>query len=194
MKGAQEYYIDCTDGSTLSSGDYFEINTPSEEFYADIVLNGSEADPKPVGKKRIKIDILSSDTDEQVASKVSEAIIRVKFNLPNALGKFSRAWNHGNEDHEANDPYASLRRYSVDFPSYGFISINGDSIGSFQDDDTVYHTHKLNGPWQKLASASPYEASLYGHDPAGAQNAGETGFKGQEGHPKNYYVLVTIQR
>lgn len=130
MSGNQLTTITCGAGSTVTAGSYFTFNSPSAQFYAYYVVNGSGTDPNLSGKIAVQVQINSTDTAAQVASKTQIAINSLYFASPKVQGLFPRFY-----DPNSNwDPNAATR-FSLT-PNFF-----GNNIGCIELDDTGSHAH-----------------------------------------------------
>lgn len=73
IKGVESTEVVTVAASAMSAGDYFTINSPTASYYVWYKKDGTGTDPAP-GGTGIEVDILSTDTAAQVASKTAEAI------------------------------------------------------------------------------------------------------------------------
>ena len=70
--GREATQIDFT-GHTIVGGDHFLINSPADSYYVWYTVDAAGADPAP-GGTGIQVDILSGDTDIQVAQKTQAVL------------------------------------------------------------------------------------------------------------------------
>ncbi|MBW1752047.1 MAG: flagellar hook protein FlgE [Deltaproteobacteria bacterium] len=82
---AETTTVACTAGSTLAGGEYFNISSPTVDYYVWYTVQGVGVDPAAanVGKTAIPVVLLTADTDIEVATKIVAEI--------DALGAFGAA-------------------------------------------------------------------------------------------------------
>jgi len=73
--------VTCGAAATLTTGDYFNISSPTTDYYVWYNVDAAGGDPAPSGKTGIEVAVLGTDTASQVATKTAAAI--------DALGAFS---------------------------------------------------------------------------------------------------------
>jgi len=76
IKGVESTTVVTGPASTLTGGEYFAISSPETNYHVWYSKDGIGADPSP-GGSGIKVDILSTDTEVQVAVKTADAIAGV---------------------------------------------------------------------------------------------------------------------
>jgi flagellar hook-associated protein 1 len=74
IKGVESTEVVTGAASTLSGGDYFTISSPTTDYYVWYDIDGGSTGPTVAGSTGIEVDILSTDTAAQVATKTAEAI------------------------------------------------------------------------------------------------------------------------
>ena len=74
IKGVESTEVVTGAASTLSGGDYFTISSPTTDYYVWYDIDGGSTGPTVAGSTGIEVDILSTDTAAQVASKTAAAI------------------------------------------------------------------------------------------------------------------------
>lgn len=121
--------------SAITAGAFFAANAITSggtiiPYYVWYKKDGVGTDPAPSDKTGIEVDILTADTDAQVAQKTQIAINQKFFAAPDYRGQFFRGWSNGS----SVDP-AEFNRYSYT------IGIIGDSIGTQEFDDFLFHSH-----------------------------------------------------
>lgn len=135
LGGHQVTTIVTTAATSITAGSYFtfSVNTTliNQNFYVWYIKDGVGVDPSP-GGIGIPVNIVSADTNLNVATKTMQAINSFYVTVPDFRGEFIRIWNNG----ASNDPDIALRA----FP-YGQGQIAGDVIGSFQLDEIYSHSH-----------------------------------------------------
>jgi len=166
------------------AGQYFEINSVEHNFYVDIILDGIENDPVPGGKDRIKLKLASTDTAEEKATKLAEALNSALFKLPDPRGYFFRAKDGG----IGRDPDADKRKDRGDRGD----GTTGDFIGTVQNGGVETHTHDnvtVDSP-----SGSPLQAAIPGAiQYEDAHKLTSLPYGGKETRAINIYVLETIK-
>lgn len=132
LSGRQISNIICTAGSSVPAGSFFEFNTVTESYYAWFKVSGVGTDPAPGGRVGIQVDILSSDTNANVATKTQIAINGYQYAVPDLRGMFIR----GMDDGSGNDPDVVNRfnNYSDSF---------GNEIGTIELDSNLSHNHQI---------------------------------------------------
>ncbi len=73
IKGVESTEVVAGAASTLNGGEFFAVNSPDTNYYVWYKKDGTGTDPAP-GGTGIQVDILSTDTAAQVASKTAAAI------------------------------------------------------------------------------------------------------------------------
>lgn len=127
--------VTVTAGSAVVAGSYFNLFATGDEYYVWYTKDGAGTDPKPGGKKPIKVSVLTADTNVQVASKTQVAINMKYFAAPDFRGCFLRGLGA-----VTGWPFDDQTRYS-------FIDgINGDVLGTFQLDSLKSHFHSATIP------------------------------------------------
>lgn len=164
--------------STIPAGAYFSINSTEKEFYVWYRKDNAGTDPKPSNKTAIVVDIVSADTNAQVAVKTQQAINRMYFGVPDYRGYILRGWDNG----AGNDPETG-ERYSL------VPGISGDMVGTFQLTENLYHAHE----YEKLDNTAPLVVQA-GTDqgqtltPTSTEASG-----GPESRPPNKNVNIAIR-
>lgn len=120
LYGCELSLITTNAASTLTAGDYFTINNSITTYVPWYRIDGAGSIPGASGTK-VAIDINSSDTDIQVATKTELELSKILFKVPKLSGYFIRGWDHG----EGIDPGASTRLGQR-------IGVFGDNIGTNQ--------------------------------------------------------------
>ncbi|MCG8476098.1 MAG: phage tail protein [Cytophagales bacterium] len=104
------------------------------------------------------------------------------FNVPDLRGRFARGVDNGSK----NDPDADSRTASASGGN------NGDSVGSYQDDEFKSHKHDINLWWRSFeGDFSKTKDQVYDNKGAETGYSGSTG--GNETRPKNVYVNWIIK-
>ena len=74
IKGVESTEVVTGAASTLSGGEYFTLSSPTTDYYVWYDIGDGSTGPTVVGSTGIEVDILSTDTAAQVATKTAEAI------------------------------------------------------------------------------------------------------------------------
>jgi hypothetical protein len=173
LGGCEQSKIITVAASTMSAGDYFLIYNSATTFVPWYRINNVGTEPSVIGTK-FPIDLDTSDTSTQVATKTTSALARVFFQTPKDTGYFVR----GQDDGAGVDPDAADR-----YPTQGFTN-SGDSVGTLQEDEFKSHLH---GDGCEAPPASGLGAGTV----AGRGNTLSTG--GNETRPINIYRMKIIK-
>lgn len=119
--------------SGIPAGAYFYFNTASDEYYVWYKKAGVGTDPAIADKKPILVEIEDADTATQVASKTQKAINMKYFASPDYRGYFIRATGESDEFLTDFDDRASF-----------IPGLDGDEIGTLQDDSLKSHAHPVS--------------------------------------------------
>lgn len=130
LNGWQETTVLTTAASAITTGSYFTINSTSTAYYIWYKKDGAGTDPAPASKTGIQVDIVTDDTNTQVASKTQRAINQLYFAAPDFRGQFLRGWDDG----AGVDPNAATR-YSL------VPGVIGDILGTFELCEVQAHYH-----------------------------------------------------
>ena len=130
ISGEQASAISVTAASAITTGSYFNFTTTGDAFYVWFKKDGVGTDPMVSGRLGIEVDIVTADTNAQVASAIVYAINSKYFAAPDLRGMFIRGWDNG----RGIDP-ESASRFSQN------TIINGDVIGSTEFDQVLDHAH-----------------------------------------------------
>jgi len=144
--------------SLLASGEYFEFGALSNglsdiPFYIYIVINNNVIDPAIGGKTGIPLYLDDTDSEDEVAAKLSAIMNPLYFKIPDTRGYFIRAWDHG----LGADPDAASRTNRGD-------GTTGDNVGTRQLDEFKSHQHlydfTFNGPAPDVASGTDLQSDI----------------------------------
>lgn len=181
ISGRQITTIVTVAGSAVPPGSYFSINTPTpSEYYVWYSVSGTGNDPAPANKTPIRVNILSTDTAAQVATKTQQAINQKYFAVPDYRGLFLRGWAHGS----ANDPDRDGRWSDV-------TDLFGDNIGTSEMYAIESHYHSLGDGYSGVKDDLGGEPGDINVGTAYLPNTLTYG--GAETRPINIYVNYAIR-
>ncbi|MFX0132176.1 MAG: hypothetical protein ACFFDN_00890 [Candidatus Hodarchaeota archaeon] len=143
--------------SALTGGEYFNIENSTEKFTPYIILDGAGEDPDVSGAPGVPIPITGSDDDHLVAEKVSKAISKIFFQVPDYRGLFLQ----GNDETGIYDKEANFRFSSGS-------EQNRLGVGTLQLDANKSHTHGLSQSSNVPAENAQYLPSSNAYVPADA--------------------------
>lgn len=183
ISGFKVTNIITTAGSSITPGSFFNLNAQSQQYYVWYQKDGAGTDPAPSGKLQIKVSILSTDTDVQVATKTLLAINSKYFATPDLRGMILKGWDNG----AGIDLDASSRW------SYYVNLLIGNDVGSNQFDEILNHFHgaQLFGQLQNTHNgvlANEISVSDFISDGVTVLATG-----GSESRPLNTYVNYVIK-
>ena len=150
-------------GSLISSGQYFTINSSLDvvKNYVDAIVDAVDADPAPGGLLRVPVNILSTDTAVQVATKY--------FTVIDALGEYDAIDNLDGTITVTNTQVgASTNAANFDMPVGFSVVTDVEGVGSFNftvvdDENLTKSIKRLDEAVQQLdiaIDASPYEEPI----------------------------------
>lgn len=134
LNGSQITKVIATAASTISSGDYFNFNTLTNNYYVWYKKDGTGTDPAPSNKIGILVNILGTDTAVQVASKTVIAINMFSYATPQFQGVFLR----GFDPNKLWDYDAAVR-----FGLNNISAFFGDILGTVELDSFLSHLHGI---------------------------------------------------
>lgn len=137
LKGLQISSIKTVAGSSIVSGSYFLISSTSVNYVVWYRVNGVGTAPVVPSRINIMVDILSTDTDVQVATKTQTILNSQYFAVPDGRGLFLRGWTNGTNI----SLYDVSGRFNPYFTGIGQGLGNNDAIGSVQEYELYSHTH-----------------------------------------------------
>lgn len=140
--------VNCVAASAITGGQYWTANSTGDGFYIWYKKDGVGTEPTVPGRIGIEVDILSADTNAQVALKTIQAMNRKYFALPDLRGLFPRGWDDG-----ANVDSTAAERYSL-IPGY-----QGDMLVTYQLDTNRNHSHEMASN-EAGGSGTPLSAGL----------------------------------
>ncbi len=129
VSGFKQTNVIVTAAATIPNSSYFNLSTPIQNYYVWYSIGGSGIDPMVVGKLPIEVDIESTDTQAQVATKTLLAINSRYYATPDLRGMFLRGWDNG-----ANIDPDTAKRWSF------YNNITGDNLGTYEFDE-IYKLH-----------------------------------------------------
>lgn len=170
-----------TVASTVPAGSYFNLNATGGAYYVWFTKDGVGTDPAP-GGTGIQVDLLSSDTETQVATKIQIAINSKYFAVPDWRGWFLRG--KGGIDPFQNDRWSLVP------------GITGNEVGTFENDSNQQHRHDITftsqNPVIGFVSGSGFQAGTDSNDSTAPITA-TIGYSGlNESVPKNASVNYAI--
>lgn len=131
LNGYQQTSIIVNDGSTITAGSWFGINTFTTKYYVYYIVDGVGSNPNPSGYTLIgAVEIASSDTDNSVAYDTQGTINSYSFAVPNFRGLMLRG-----EDPDGRFDINYQNRLNV--ISYGGVN----ALGSIEYDTYGEHDH-----------------------------------------------------
>jgi hypothetical protein len=125
------------------------------------------------------VDILTADTNTQVATKIQTAINQKYFAVPDYRGYLLRGFDNS----AGNDPDSATRWSLVP-------GVIGDMVGTFQSSQNLQHIHPVKF-YENAGDPSNYIAGKDLDDPVNEQDSFPEG--GAESRPINQYVNYAIK-
>lgn len=183
LAGYQISNIVTVAGSALPANSWWRFNASSTGYYVWYNKDSTGVDPAPGGLVGIEVDVLTADTDVQIASKTALAINSVYFAVPNLQGVFLRGFNNSvGLDQDSADRFIYANNDSV----------YGDHIGGMELGQIQSHLHTLTGlardPTQGFAGGG---GTLQTTTPLQTDSTNTTG--GNETRPINVAVNFVIK-
>ena len=175
LKGGEVTNVTTVAGSAVPANSYFTISSTASAFYVWYQKDGTGIDPAISGKIGIEVDILTADTDDEVATKTHDAINNKYFATPDVRGTFLRGWDNG-----AGVDQDSASRWSHS------IAVQGDAVGTFQFSANLEHSHIYNAPLGGGSGPSPAGEGPYNPSPTNLDGT-------YEARPVNMYVNYQIK-
>jgi len=181
LNGWEDTLIEVPSGaSSMPAGCYFNVyavtNTGPQLWIPWYKINGAGSAPVIANAKFIEIDLNSSDTATQIATKTQIAINKKFYAVPKFNGLILRAWDNG----AGVDPDADKRWSMVP-------GISGDVIGTEEDDDIRSHFHNVSTQ-STAGSDSVYAVTTTATQLGSTKSAG-----GSESRPKNSNINYVIK-
>lgn len=140
--------IRCVVASSIPANSYFVFYIGSTEYYGWYNIDSAGTEPTIAGATGIEIDILSTDTDSEVASKTQAALNGAYFGVPDLRGVFLRGVDGSGT-------------WDLDYPYRFRLSPNLEDPlpGSFQFDTIYQHRHTIGN--LKIPQSTAGAGSLY---------------------------------
>lgn len=180
LRGSETVNITTVIGSSITSGDNWLFNSTVDNYYVYYEVDGTTGnDPDVSGRIGIKVDILSTDTDQEVSQKTIDSVNERYFSVPPFNeGYFLRGW-----DINGVNDIDNLSRFNP------FTNEVGANLGSFQLYQVQSHNHDM-GKGIKLAT-NPDGGESIDSDPSANKRTTFSG--GSETRPINAYVNYIIK-
>lgn len=174
LSGLQTSIVKFNAASTVTAASWWYMNAPLGSFYIWYKKAGVGTDPAPSGKIGIEVDIGTSDTAAQVASKTQIAINQKYFGVPDYRSMFFRMMDGGrNLDPDSASRWTNTSVFS------------GDAIGTMELDDFLVHNHSAAETTTPGDLASGVDIDVF---PSVTGNTG-----GHETRPLNMYINYLIK-
>jgi len=130
ISGYQVSQITTRPGNVITPNSYFDLGTTAQSYYVWYNVNGTGVDPAPAGKIGIEVNILTTDTKDQVTGKTATALNSRYFATPDLRGLFLK----GVDGFRGLDLGSSLR--------YATNSLTGGNVlGSREYSNNASHNH-----------------------------------------------------
>lgn len=190
ISGYQVTGITVTSAATIPQSSYwtFQTNTASstQNYYTWYSINNGGIDPAVTNAIGIEVDILSTDTAPQVATKTMIALNSRYFAVPDLRGMFIRGWDSG-----------SLWDYSAGTRFTQVESLAGSQIGTYEYDGILAHTHSVtaSGTVNAATSVDPAGPPTFLVDartPSGTQAINVSGTTGSTGNPETTVFNIAL--
>lgn len=176
LQGGQVTLIECPAASAITGTPYVTFEgAGSVSYYFWINKNNTGTDPS-VGGTPIEVAINDDDTNVEVAAAIRLAINKKFYALPDLRGATLRGFNDG-----AGIDLEAALRYSI-IPGYG-----GDAVGTWQQDQIIKHTHRIDQNDSYTAGATP----AYNKNAGTTESVSPGG--GQESRSYNISVQYVIR-
>jgi len=186
INGLANYTFTAVAASLLNNGEYFLISTTTTSYAVYYRIDGILDPPTVPGATLVPVEILSTDTSAEVATKTAEALNPLLWKMPDWRGSFMRAWDDG----RGLDPDSATRTNRGD----GTV---GDNVGTFQDSENLSHAHDnttgLDFATISLAGAGPAPNLTSGNNFLVRQTGATNLSGGLESRPKNYYFNLIVK-
>jgi hypothetical protein len=132
INGQQISSIIALAASAIPQSSYFNFSTSSQAYYLWINKSGGGTDPLISGKIGIEANILTSDTKDQVTSKIATSLNTRYFATPDLRGLFLKGY-----EGSGTFDLGSANRYASNSVVYGGL------IGTLEFSDNISHSHIL---------------------------------------------------
>ena len=177
LNGFEVTSIQTVAASAITAGAYFTINATGGAYVPWYRKDGVGTEPVVSGTK-IPIDIVTADTNTQVATKTQIAMNSYSFAIPDARGQFLRAANSG----ATVDPGV---RWSL-VPGV----IGNETLGTFELSDNLEHFHVYLLPGEQV----PGPPNQFGNDWRLEDDPTNTSVSGtSESRPINMNLTLAIR-
>lgn len=165
LNGGPQSEIDTVAGSSVVAGSYWTFTTANgTAYYVWYKVSGSGSDPAPSNKTGILVNVLSGDTNVQVATKTITAINSFCYAVPDLRGVALRGYDPTVEW----DTDAATR---FGLSGYGVF---GNALGTYELDQIVSHTHTFTVPTTATGYTTGSTTSAF-VTPAGGGTTAATG-------------------
>jgi hypothetical protein len=140
-------------GAALLPADYFIAASTTGVYQFYYRIDGSTNIPENILGILVPVEILSTDTAEEVATRTIEVFEPLLFRMPDNRGQFMRIWAHGS----AVDPDRNLRTNRGD-------GTTGDFPGTFQGFQIEAHQH-TTGNGEEFYTSNPEGTTFLAEGP-----------------------------
>lgn len=168
--------------SLITPGSYFIINTATDSYYVWYTVNGAGTDPAPSGKKGIKVAVLSTDTNAQVATKTQIAINSKYYAVPDYRGLFLRM-----QDSSLNWDAGAASRFS------NITTLYGNNLGTLEYTAALGHAHSYTYDHPQSATGATTGGVTVWANSNTVVNANTAVVGTYESRPTNTYVNFFIK-
>lgn len=184
IEGQGNYTYTALAASAITPGAYIEVGIVGATYLPYYKIDGAGDAPTVPSTTPFPIDILSTDTASEVATKTANLLNPMLWQMPDWRGAFLRGWDNG----RGLDPDAASRLNRGD----GTV---GDNVGTFQGSEYAAHTHPTSNAQNFLTtSAGPgaFQAQVgAGFDVEDPVTTGLSG--GNETRPVNYSFNICVK-
>jgi len=125
ISGFKQTNIIETAAATIPQSSYFNLNASTINYYVWYNIDQAGTDPMVAARLPIEVDILSTDTISQVATKTLLSINSRYFATPDLRGMFLRGWDNG-----AGIDLDTQKRWA-----FYNQNLSGDLLGTYQFDE-----------------------------------------------------------
>jgi hypothetical protein len=175
LNGWEVTTIQTVAGSAVPAGSWFTMSSTSENYFVWYTVDGAGTKPTVANHTEIKVEILSTDTNTQVASKTQRAVNQKYFATPDLRDQFLRGLSNG----ATLDPGV---RWSM-VPGV----VGDDTLGTFELSGNLSHQHEI----RVGSAAAGVSATVF--EPGAGLGGGSSEFAGSsESRPINANVNLAI--